>query len=182
MIILLGTISANNRAWERVHGAYVDLGVCAHPEDVYLVLRGLRTMGIRLQRHEISTLDVSAWLKGQKGVHAVLNPALADDAGHALFKRDFCGSTSVFSIVLQGTGDGNRDKAKAHAFLNALKLFGLGYSWGGYESLAVHVFLGDRTVSRRDYGGPVIRLQIGMEDTVDLKEDLARALAAASAV
>ena len=180
--ILLGTISANENTWERVHSAYVDLGVCAHPEDVYLVLRGLRTMGIRLQRHEISTLDVSGWLQGQKGVRTVLNPALHDDPGHVLFKRDFCGSTSVFSIVLDGTGDDKKDTAKAHTFLNALKLFGLGYSWGGYESLAVHVWLGDRTVSRRDYGGPVIRLQIGLEDTVDLKEELSRALSAANAI
>jgi cysteine-S-conjugate beta-lyase len=112
----------------------------------------------------------------------VLNPALPGDPGHDLFKRDFCGSTSVFSIVLDGTGDESKDKAKAHAFLNALKLFGLGYSWGGYESLAVHVWLGDRTISRRDYGGPVIRLQIGLEDTVDLKEELARALAVANGV
>ena len=180
--ILLGMISANENAWGRIHAAYVDLGICAHPEDVYLVLRGMRTMGIRLQRHEVSTLDVSSWLQGQKGVRTVLNPALPGDPGHTLFKRDFCGSTSVFSIVLDGTGDENKDKAKAHAFLNTLKLFGLGYSWGGYESLAVHVWLGDRTVSRRDYGGPVIRLQIGLEDTVDLKEELERALAAADAV
>lgn len=180
--ILLGTVSANDKAWGRIHDAHVNLGVCAHPEDVYLVLRGLRTMGIRLQRHEVSTLDVSSWLLGQKGVRDVLNPALPHDPGHALFKRGFCGSTSVFSIVLEGTGDDKRDTAKAHAFLNALKLFGLGYSWGGYESLAVHVWLGDRTVSRRDYGGPVIRLQIGLEDTIDLKEELSRSLAAANAV
>jgi cysteine-S-conjugate beta-lyase len=135
-------------------------------------------MGVRLERHQRSTLEISAWLKGQKGVREVLNPALPDDPHHALFARDFRGSTSVFSIVLEGTGDEAGDKARAHAFLDALEVFGLGYSWGGYESLAVHVWLGDRTVTRKDYGGPVIRLQIGLEDVADLQEDLMRGLEA----
>lgn len=178
--ILMGFVSANARTWERLWDTHVTLGTPAHPEDAYLVLRGLRTMGVRLERHQRSTLEVSQWLKGQKGVRAVLNPALPDDPHHALFARDFCGSTSVFSIVLDGTGDAKGDKAKAHAFLDALKIFGLGYSWGGYESLAVHVWLGDRTVSRKDYGGPVIRLQIGLEDVADLQEDLARGLVSAA--
>jgi cysteine-S-conjugate beta-lyase len=177
--ILMGFVSANARTWERLHETHITLGCPAHPEDAYLVLRGLRTMGVRLQRHQESTLAISSWLRGQMGVRAVLNPALPGDPGHDLFKRDFCGSTSVFSIVLDGTGDAKRDKAKAHAFLDALKIFGLGYSWGGYESLAVHVWLGDRIVSRKDYGGPVIRLQIGLEDVADLQEDLARGLDAA---
>lgn len=180
--ILFGMVSANKRCWQRLHDTQITMGCCAHPEDVFLILRGLRTMGVRLERHQQSTLAVSKWLQGQKGVRTVLNPALPGDPGHALFTRDFCGSTSVFSIVLDGTGDAARDKAKAHAFLDALQIFGLGYSWGGYESLAVHVWLGDRTVSRKDYGGPVIRLQIGMEDVADLQEDLARGLAAAAAI
>ncbi|NJR13141.1 MAG: cystathionine beta-lyase [Phyllobacteriaceae bacterium] len=179
--ILFGMVSANARAWERIHDTHISLGCPAHPEDVFLVLRGLRTMALRLERHQASTLAVSSWLLEQPGIRAVLNPALPHDPGHSLFTRDFSGSTSVFSVVLDGTGDAKRDKAKAHAFLDGLRIFGLGYSWGGYESLAVHVWLGDRTISRRDYGGPVIRLQIGIEDVADLQDDLAQALAAANA-
>ncbi|MEM0900230.1 MAG: PLP-dependent transferase, partial [Pseudomonadota bacterium] len=95
--------------------------------------------------------------------------------GHAIWKRDFKGSTGLFSIVLR-----RQSVAALHAFLNELQLFGLGYSWGGYESLAVHVNLSDRTVSKRDYGGPIIRLNVGLEDFEDLQLDLDRAIAAAA--
>ena len=114
--------------------------------------------------------------EGQRGVKQVLHPALPSFPGHDLWKRDFCGASGLFSIVLDGGGT-----QKAHAFLDALEIFGLGYSWGGHESLAVHVYLGDRTVSRSDYGGPLIRLQIGLEDVADLKADLSAALEAANA-
>ncbi|MGO4836171.1 PLP-dependent transferase, partial [Rhizobiaceae sp. 2RAB30] len=93
---------------------------------------------------------------------------------HALWKRDFSGSSGIFSLVLRGGG-----KKQAHAFLDALRIFGLGYSWGGFESLAVPVFLGDRAIAKGPSEGPVIRLQIGLEDVEDLKEDIARGLAAA---
>ena len=121
-------------------------------------------------------LALAQWLEGQPGVKQVLHPALPSFPGHDLWKRDFCGASGLFSIVLEGGGT-----EKAHAFLDALEIFGLGYSWGGHESLAVHVYLGDRTVSRTDYGGPLIRLQIGLEDVADLKADLAAGLEAANA-
>ena len=108
------------------------LGCCAGPDDVYQVLRGLRTMGVRLERHQESALAIARWLEEQPGVARVLHPALESHPGHALWKRDFCGSSGLFSVVLAGGG-----RAQAHAFLDALKIFGLGYSWGGYESLAV---------------------------------------------
>lgn len=130
-------------------------------------------MGVRLERHEKNALEIARWLEAQSGVAQVLHPALESFASHALWKRDFSGSSGIFSIVLNGGGE-----KEAHAFLNALKLFGLGYSWGGYESLAVHVWLGDRTVARRSYAGPVIRLQIGLEDAEDIKRDLTNALQA----
>ena len=174
--ILLGTVSANEATWAKLHEAFITLGCCAAPDDVYQVLRGLRTMGLRLERHQQSTLELARWLEGQPGVAQVLHPALESHPGHALWKRDFSGSSGIFSIVLDGGG-----KAQAHAFLDALAIFGLGYSWGGYESLAVHVSIADRKIAAGPYPGPILRLQIGLEDAADLKADIARGLAAAAA-
>ncbi|TWH35530.1 MULTISPECIES: cystathionine beta-lyase [unclassified Aminobacter] len=173
--ILLGTVSANERCWNQLHETFVTMGCCAAPDDVYQVLRGLRTMGVRLERHEKNALEIARWLEAQSGVAQVLHPALESFPSHALWKRDFKGSSGIFSIVLNGGGE-----RQAHAFLDALRIFGLGYSWGGFESLAVHVWIGDRLVSKRSYGGPIIRLQIGLEDVEDLKQDLTNALAAAA--
>ncbi|HEU4987281.1 MAG TPA: cystathionine beta-lyase [Rhizobiaceae bacterium] len=172
--VLLGTVSANKQCWEQLHETFLTLGACAAPDDVYQVLRGLRTMGVRLERHQESALEIARWLETQGGVAQVLHPALESHPGHAIWKRDFSGASGIFSVVLKGGGE-----REAHAFLDALQVFGLGYSWGGYESLAVHVFLGDRTIAKGDYAGPVIRLQIGLEDVEDLKADIARGLAAA---
>ncbi len=169
--VLLGTVSANAACWERLYQAYMALGVCAGPDDVYQVLRGLRTMGVRLDRHEKSALEIARWLQTQPGVARVLHPALESHPGHALWKRDFSGSAGVFSVVLAGGG-----QKEAHAFLDALQIFGLGYSWGGYESLAVAGFLADRKIAKGPYEGPVIRLQIGLEDVDDLRADLGRGL------
>lgn len=174
--VLLGTVSANETCWPKLFEAFNTLGCCAGPDDVYQVLRGLRTMGVRLSHHQKSALDIARWLEGQPGVARVLHPALESFPGHALWKRDFSGSSGIFSTVLAGGGE-----KQAHAFLDALQIFGLGYSWGGYESLAVPVFLGDRTIARGPYEGPVIRLQIGLEDVKDLKTDISAGLAAAAA-
>jgi cystathionine beta-lyase len=175
--VLLGTVSANEACWQRLHDAYIALGACPAPDDVYQVLRGLRTMGVRLERHGRSALEIARWLEDQPGVARVLHPALESHPGHAIWKRDFSGSSGIFSFVL----DGGRER-EAHAFLDALEVFGLGYSWGGYESLAVPVFLGDRTITRDPYEGPVIRLQVGLEDVEDLKADIAKGLKAARAL
>ncbi|PWK75538.1 cystathionine beta-lyase [Aminobacter sp. AP02] len=173
--ILSGTVSANAACWPRLREAFDTLGCCAGPDDVYQVLRGLRTMGVRLAHHEKSALEIARWLEGQPGVARVLHPALESHPDHAMWKRDFSGSSGIFSIVLAGGST-----KKAHAFLDALEIFGLGYSWGGYESLAVPVFLGDRKIANEPYEGPIIRLQIGLEDVADLKEDIAAGLAAAN--
>ncbi|MGQ2903027.1 MAG: cystathionine beta-lyase [Neoaquamicrobium sediminum] len=173
--VLLGTVSANEACWKRLQETHFTMGCCAAPDDVYQVLRGLRTMGVRLERHEENALDIARWLEGQPGAARVLHPGLESFPGHDIWKRDFSGASGIFSIVLSGGGE-----REAHAFLDALEIFGLGYSWGGYESLAVHVFLGDRTVAKGDYQGPVIRLQIGLENPEDIKADLARGLAAAA--
>ena len=172
--VLLGTVSANEACWQRLHEGFVTLGCCAGPDDVYQVLRGLRTMGVRLEHHRRSALEIAAWLEGQRGIARVLHPALPGHPDHALWSRDFSGSSGIFSIVLDGGG-----QKQAHAFLDALEIFGLGYSWGGYESLAVQVFLGDRVITKGPYEGALIRLQIGLEDVADLKADLEKGLAAA---
>ncbi len=173
--VLLGTVSANEACWKRLQETHFTMGCCAAPDDVYQVMRGLRTMGVRLERHQENALDVARWLESQPGVARVLHPALESFPDHAIWKRDFSGASGIFSIVLAGGGE-----REAHAFLDALEIFGLGYSWGGYESLAVHVFLGDRTLAKGDYDGPVIRLQIGLENPEDIKADLSRGLAAAA--
>jgi len=172
--VLLGTVSANAACWEKLHETFITLGVCAGPDDVYQVLRGLRTMGVRLKRHQESALDIARWLEEQKGVAQVLHPGLESHPGHAIWKRDFSGASGLFAFVLDGGGD-----REAHAFLDALEIFGLGYSWGGFESLAVQVSLADRTVAKGSYAGPLIRLQIGLEDVEDLKADVGKGLKAA---
>ena len=171
--VLLGTVSANERAWERLHETFLTLGCCAGPDDTYQVLRGLRTMGVRLERHQRNALEIARWLEAQPGVARVLHPALESCPGHEFWKRDFSGASGIFSVILDGGG-----QKEAHAFLDALEIFGLGYSWGGYESLAVHCNLSDRVVAKGPYPGPLLRLQIGLEDVEDLKADLTRALAA----
>lgn len=172
--VLLGTVSANEACWTKLHEGFVTLGCCAGPDDVYQVLRGLRTMGVRLERHQKSALDIAIWLEQQPGIARVLHPALPSHPDHELWKRDFSGASGVFSIVLAGGG-----QKQQHAFLDAFQIFGLGFSWAGFESLAVPVFLGDRTIPV-SYEGPLIRLQIGLEDVEDLKADLVRGLAAAA--
>jgi len=177
--ILIGTVSANKTAWPAIKKTFTMLGICAAPDDSYMTLRGLRTMGVRLARHQESTLAIARALEDMQGVARVLHPALESFPGHAIWKRDFCGSSGIFSIVLD-VADPDRQQAKAHAFLDALEVFGLGYSWGGYESLAVHANLSDRTIALPPKEGPVIRLQIGLEDVEDLMADIERGLAAAA--
>lgn len=173
--LLYGLASANEKHYPALREAFVTMGCCPAPDDTYMLLRGLRTMGIRLEHHQKSALAIAQWLQGQKGVAKVLHPALPSDPGHALWKRDFAGASGLFGVVLDGGGD-----TAARAFLDALEIFGLGYSWGGYESLAVHAWLGDRTIAEGPAEGPVIRLQIGLEDVDDLIGDLEKGLAAAA--
>jgi cystathionine beta-lyase len=179
--ILMGTVSANAAHWEKLYEAKIVLGICAAPDDAYQVLRGLRTMGIRLERHQQSALALAEWLESRDDVARVLHPALPSFPGHDLWKRDFTGSSGIFSIVLAVDAP-EKFRAKAHAFLDALSIFGLGWSWGGFESLAVHVNLSDRRVCKTPSEGPVLRLQIGLEDVADVKADIERGLAAAAAI
>lgn len=171
--VLAGTVSANERCWQKLFDTFLALGIPSGPDDAYQVARGLRSMGVRLDRHQKSALAVARWLEDQPGVAQVLHPALESHPGHAIWKRDFCGASGLFSLVLDGGST-----REAHAFLDALEIFGLGYSWGGYESLAVHVDLRDRTIAKGDYPGPVIRLQIGLEDVEDIIADIQKGLQA----
>ncbi len=171
--ILFGTVSANKRCWPQLLETHGTLGLCVSGDDAYQVLRGMRTMGIRLEHHQKSALTVAEWLDKHPLTGEILHPALPNHPDHALWKRDFSGASGVFSMVLT-----NKTDEEARKFVNALQIFGLGYSWGGYESLAVVVNINDRTVSRNDYGGALIRLQIGLENTEDLIADLKRGFAA----
>jgi cystathionine beta-lyase len=171
--LLLGTASANAATWPRLWAMFLALGIPAAPNDTYQVLRGLRTMGVRLAHHQKSAIEIASWLEHQPGIAGVRHPALPSHPDHAIWKRDFSGASGVFSIVLEGD-------PQAHAFLDALTIFGLGFSWGGYGSLAMQVDLADRTVAAGALKGALIRLQIGLEDIEDLKQDLVRGLRAAT--
>ena len=179
--ILMGTISANAKHWPVLKEANITLGICGAPDDSYQILRGLRTMGLRLEHHYKSALAVARWLEARDDVAKVLHPALESFPGHQIWKRDFKGASGVFSFVLPAHSR-ETIKPKAHAFLDALQLFGLGWSWGGYESLAVLVNLEDRKIRKGPSDGAVIRLQIGLENVEDIIADLERGFAAAAAV
>ncbi|TCT40930.1 cystathionine beta-lyase [Martelella mediterranea] len=174
--ILMGTASANERYFEQLYDNYTWMGLCAAPDDAYQILRGLRTMGVRLAHHYQSALEVAHWLEQQPEVSRVLHPALESFPGHAIWKRDFAGASGLFSIVLKAAE--GEFRAKQHAFIDALEIFGIGYSWGGYESLAVPSSLASRTVCKGPDDGPVIRLHIGLENVEDLIGDLEKGLAA----
>jgi cystathionine beta-lyase len=168
--IMFGTISANARAWPVIAENIRLLGVCAGPDDVFLALRGLRTLGVRLAQHHRSGLEMARWLKARPEVLRVLHPALESDPGHAIWKRDFTGASGLFSIVLKPA-----PQQAVDALLDALKLFGMGYSWGGFESLAIPFdCAGYRTATTWAPGGPALRLHIGLEHVGDLKADLER--------
>jgi cystathionine beta-lyase len=171
--VMLGTISASEAAWPHLKRFYYETGLCVGPDDIYLAMRGFRTMGVRLRQHQQSALHVATWLQAHPQIQRVLNPALPTDPGHAIWKRDFSGASGLFSIVLQ---PGSIEAVGA--FLDHLRFFGLGYSWGGYESLAVP-FDGApyRTATRWEPGGPCVRLHIGLEDVEDLIADLDAGLA-----
>ncbi|WP_416355168.1 cystathionine beta-lyase [Aureimonas phyllosphaerae] len=175
--LLMGSVSATRETFGRLRDAQMQLGINVSAEDAYLVFRGLKTMDLRIRAHEQSTLALARWLDGHEDVARVLHPALPSFPGHDLWQRQFDGSTGLFSFVLRGGG-----REEAAAFLDALSLFGLGYSWGGFESLALEVDLTDRIHATAPTEGPMIRLQIGLEDVADLQADLEAGFAAVRAM
>ena len=175
--IMFGTISANAKAWPLIDEAIRLTGICAGPDDVFLALRGLRTLAVRLKQHQQSAIEVARWLSARPEVIRVLHPAMDTDPGHAIWKRDFSGASGLFSIVLRPS-----PQQAVDALLDALKLFGLGYSWGGFESLVIPFDCAAyRTATTWAPGGPTLRLHIGLENVDDLKADLASGLEAFNA-
>ena len=171
--LLLGLVSANAAWFERLRRSTETLGIPAGPEDVFLALRGLRTMELRLREAERQGLELAQWLAGRPEVLRVVHPALPDHPDHGLWKRDFTGSSGLFSIALKPVSE-----AAVAAMLDGLELFGLGYSWAGFESLVVPVECASRrTATCFAPGGPMVRFSVGLEDIEDLKADLERGFA-----
>jgi cystathionine beta-lyase len=171
--VMMGSVTAAPSHWQRLERTGRSFGQYVSPDDAYLAARGLRTLGVRLRQHQASALKIATWLNEQSQVHQVLHPALEGSVGYGLWKRDFAGSSGLFTFALEGGNKSARDR-----LVDGLELFGIGYSWGGFESLAIPADVDKlRTVTKRDYGGPLVRLHIGLEDPDDLIADLARGLA-----
>ncbi|MEJ7809980.1 MAG: cystathionine beta-lyase [Gemmatimonadaceae bacterium] len=168
--VMMGTVTTTEPLYERVRSMVAELGYCVSPDDAYLVLRGLRTLGLRLERHQRNALRVAGWLRERPEVARVLYPALSDDPGHAIWARDFTGASGLLGVVLHSVPKGAVD-----ALLNGLELFGMGASFGGFESLAIPVDPAPfRSATRWEAAGPCVRLHVGLEDPDDLIADLAR--------
>lgn len=169
--VMIGAVSATEEYYSRIENTSWDLGHSLSPDDAWLGSRGIRTMAVRLKQHEESALKVAHWLKDQPQVGRMLHPAFPDCPGHELWRRDFKGSSGLFSFELK-----DADRGARNAFVERLELFGIGYSWGGFESLAVPA---DpvRTATRQEWEGPLVRLHVGLEDPDDLIADLAGGLA-----
>jgi cystathionine beta-lyase len=174
--IILGAVIVNAAAdWKWLRPASLELGQFASPDDCWLALRGLRTLQIRLQAQGKAALEIAHWLKARPEVDRVLHPALPDCPGHEFFKRDFTGSSGLFGVVFKP----EFSAAAVVAMIDALQLFGIGASWGGYESLVLPT---TGTITRSAgtgvFGGEMARFQVGLEDIDDLKADLEIGLAA----
>ncbi|MFZ9394971.1 MAG: cystathionine beta-lyase [Erythrobacter sp.] len=181
--LMMGSASAGERWYRALRLTAQQLGQVVSPDDASLALRGLRTMGVRLEKSSASALEIAEWLQGRPEVAQVLCPMLPGDAGHALWQRDFTGACGLFSFVLKGG-----DEAARARLIDALELFGIGYSWGGFESLVIPF---DPAPIRSASAWPPagcsgadrlgVRLSIGLEDPADLIADLAQGLSAFAA-
>jgi cystathionine beta-lyase len=167
--LLMGLVTANERCWPALKATADLMAVNAGPEDTFLALRGLRTMKLRLDEAGRQGMAMAEWLAQRPEVKTLLHPAFPSHPGHAIWKRDFKGASGLFSVILQPVSE-----TQLAAFLDGLELFGMGYSWGGYESLVVPFDCASyRTVTTWNPGGPALRFQIGLEDVADLQADLA---------
>ncbi len=175
--VMIGSVTTHERLWGKLRQTAQQLGQVVSPDDAYLATRGLRTLAVRMKAHEASALKIAHWLDDRPEIESVLHPAMPDCPGHAIWKRDFTGSAGLFSIVLKGS------KVKAAAFVDALDLFGIGYSWGGFESLALPVHPETcRSEVPWDKDRAIVRLQIGLEDVDDLIADIEAALNSSNAI
>ncbi|MGZ8197942.1 MAG: cystathionine beta-lyase [Burkholderiales bacterium] len=172
--VMLGLVATNERCWLPVCRTIAQYGFIASPDDCYLALRGFRTIGVRMKQQMASALRIAQWLERRPEVKRVIYPALESDPGHAIWKRDFEGAASLFAVALKPVSD-----AQVSAFVDALEFFGIGSSWGGFESLVTVVHADAyRTATQWNPGGPSLRLHIGLEDPDDLTADLDRAFTA----
>lgn len=170
--VMLGSVTAAPSHWTTLRDTSFALGQTASPDDAWLGSRGLRTMAVRLKHHGTVALEIARWLETRPEVARVLHPALPSCPGHDLFVRDFKGAAGLFSFVLKGGTEASRA-----ALIDGLDLFGIGYSWGGFESLAIPIDpQRHRSVTRWEAEGLAVRLQIGLEDPADLIADLAAGL------
>jgi cystathionine beta-lyase len=166
--VLLGVIVCNEATYPAMHRLWTDMGVAASTDDCFLGLRGLRTLAVRMARHQENALTVASWLRKRPEVAEVLYPALAGAQGHELFKRDFAAASGLFGVVLKPVA-----RERVNAMLNSLELFGMGWSWGGFESLIIPTFPErTRSVTQWNAAGPCLRLAVGLDDPHDLVEDL----------
>ena len=175
--VMIGCVSANTKALPALKDTVYTMGLCVGPDDMNLALRGLRTLGVRLPRHQESALKIARWFEQRPEVSRVLHPALESNPGHVIWKRDFTGACGLFSIVLKPTPE-----KSVYAFMDELALFGIGYSWGGFESLVVAFDCGSqRTATPWKPEGPTLRFHIGLEDAGDLIADLENGFTAMAA-
>ncbi len=166
--VLLGAIVGSAEVFPRLHRLWTDMGVTASGDDCFLGLRGLRTLPVRLRQQQVSALEIARWLRARPEVREVLHPGLPGARGHELWKRDFTGASSLFGVVLQPVAE-----ERIAAMLDRLELFGMGFSWGGFESLVIPTYPErSRTATTWDAGGPCLRFAIGLEDPADLLSDL----------
>jgi cysteine-S-conjugate beta-lyase len=171
--VLIGLITCTEATFPRMHRLWTDMGVTASGDDCFLALRGLRTLAVRLQHHTASALRIAQWLQAQPEIAEVIFPALPGSRGHELWQRDFTGACGLFGLVLKPVA-----KARVDAMLDGMRLFRMGFSWGGFESLILPTHPGrSRTATRWEMQGPCLRLHIGLEDAEDLISDLAEGLA-----
>jgi cystathionine beta-lyase len=176
--VMLGSITTTEPLYDRIRSAVAELGICVSSDDAYLALRGLRTLGIRLERHQRNALRVAEWLRAQPEVAHVRYPALCDDPGHAIWKRDFTGASGLFGVSLAPAS-----KIAVDAMLDALELFGKGVSFGGFESLAIPMDPAPFRTATQWPGGdaaganPYLRFHVGLEDPDDLIADLSQGFA-----
>ena len=169
--VMMGTITTTEDHWRRVRRSVADLAAPSGPDDVYLALRGLRTLAVRLARHQETALTLARWLRGRPEVRRVMHPGLPDDPGHEIWARDFTGSSGLFGVVLQ-----DYSKDAIAAMLDGMTLHAMGASWGGFESLILPTAPAPiRTATVWDEG-PTIRIHAGLEDPDDLLEDIERGL------
>ncbi len=172
--LMLGTVASAGATAKRLRETVFEMGLCVGPDDMFLGLRGLRTMGVRLAQHQASGLKIAHWLQSRPEILRVVHPALESHPGHRIWKRDFTGACGLFSVIFKPV-----PAEVVYAFLNKLTLFGIGASWGGYESLAIPFdCMAIRTATKWAPGGPAVRFHIGLEDVSDLLADLDEGFAA----